>query len=188
MRGQAALVEAVKIVVTLRVPAQGSFLRKARLAQAFGTLRNVLCMLAKPFDGEARIDAKGFRHVRFCLVHFAQKRIRGREVCVVPVGVIARVERLFIFDDRGFGTTLANFYVAELGMKDLHERIARAQPYRLRRVGFRLVEMAERYFRARSCNVESRIVRIDGEAGVNSADGLVITARQRQVTGFGRER
>ena len=87
-----------------------SFLRKPRLAQAFGTLRNVLRVLAKPFDGEARIDAKGFRHVRLCLVHFAQERIRSGEVCVDPVIVIAGVERLFIFGDRGFGTTPANLY------------------------------------------------------------------------------
>src|ERR1700733_10790134 len=99
LRGQAALVEASKIVFNLRVPAQRSFLLKPRLAQAFGTLRNVLRVLAKPFDGEARIDAKGFGHVRLRLVHLAQERIRSREVCVVPVIAIARVERLFIFDD-----------------------------------------------------------------------------------------
>ena len=48
----------------------------------------------------------------FAFVHLAQKRIRGGEVCVNPVVIIAEVERLFIFDERGFGTTGANLDVA----------------------------------------------------------------------------
>jgi hypothetical protein len=46
-------------------------LRKSGLGQAFGTLRNVLRVLAKPFDGETRIEAKGFGDVRLRFVHLA---------------------------------------------------------------------------------------------------------------------
>ena len=60
------------------------------------------------------LSAKGFRDERLRLVHLAQERIGSGEVCVDPVGAIAGVERLLIFDDRGFGTTGANFYVAKL--------------------------------------------------------------------------
>lgn len=48
-------------------------------------------------------------------------------------------------------------------------------------VGFRLVEAAQRYFRRRSRLVQTRIVRIDGEAGVSCADRFVKTVRIAQV-------
>ena len=135
-----------------------SFLRKARLAQAFVPGRNVVGdVLSKPFDGEARIDAKGFGDERLRLVHLAQERIGSGEVGVDPVGVIAGVERLSVFDDRSFGTTRANFYVAEIRTQDRLKWIMRAQPNRLLQVGFGLVETAQRYFCRRSGEVENRI-------------------------------
>src|SRR6202044_758751 len=92
-----------------------SLFRKPRLAQAFVAGRKVVGdVLSIPFDGEARIEAKGFGDERLRLVHLAQKRIGGGEVGVVPVGVIAGVDRLSVFDDCRFGTTSANFYIAEL--------------------------------------------------------------------------
>ena len=56
-----------------------SFLRHSRLAQALVADRNVLAVLSKPFDAEARIKAKGFGHVPLRLVHLAQERVGGRE-------------------------------------------------------------------------------------------------------------
>jgi hypothetical protein len=53
-----------------------SLLREPRLAQAFVAGRKVVGdVLAIPFGGEARIEAKGFSHERLRLGHLAQERI-----------------------------------------------------------------------------------------------------------------
>jgi hypothetical protein len=54
--------------------------------------------------------------------------------------MIAGVERLLLFHDRGFGTTSANFCVPEKYVKERYERIAWAQPNHLLRVGLGLLE------------------------------------------------
>ena len=137
---------------------------------------------SKPFDGEAWIDAKGFGDERLRLVHLAQERIGSGEDRIDPVGVIAGVERLSVFDDRGLGTTGANFCVAEDVIPDRLKRIMRTRPNRLLQVGFGLVEMAKRNFCRRSRKVDIRIIWIDGEAGVGGADRLVKAVREAQVT------
>jgi hypothetical protein len=64
-----------------RQAAWRSFLRKPRLTQTLVPSRKVVGdVLAIPFDGEARIEAKGFSHERLRLVHLAQERIGGGEV------------------------------------------------------------------------------------------------------------
>ena len=119
-------------------------------------------VLSIPFDGEARIEAKGFGDERLRLVYLAQKRIGGGEVGVVPVGVIAGVDRLSVFDDCRFGTTSANFYIAELRVIKRREWITQARSNRLLHVRFRLVETAQGNFRHRSRHIQTRIVRING--------------------------
>ena len=144
-------------------------------------------VLSKPFDREARIEAKGFGHVRLRLVHLAQERVGGREAQVGPLRVIAGVERLVVFDDRGFGMPRPNSNVPTV-LTESPPRIIRAQPNRLLHVGFCLVEAAQGYFRVCSSLVEIRKVRIDCEAGVGDTDCLVKTARQRQVKALRRIR
>ena len=182
MRGQTALVEAVKIVANLASARSTFTLPQNPLAQAFVAGWKVVGdVLSIPFDGEDRIEAKGFGDERLRLVHLAQERIGSGEVGINPVGVIAGVERLSVFDGRGFGTAGADFYVAEFCAKKAHERIARAQPNPLLQIGFGFVGAAQGYFWPRSGEVEIRIIWIDGEAGVSGADRFVKTARIAQV-------
>jgi hypothetical protein len=92
--------------------------------------------------------------------------------------VIPGVERFSVFDDCGFGTAGADFYVAELCAKNAHERIARAQPNPLLQIGFGFVEAAQGYFCARSGEIETWIIWIDGEPGVSAADRFVKKRRE----------
>ena len=58
-----------------------SLLRKPRLAETFVPLRDDIGgVVLKPFDGEARIDTKGFGDERLRLVHLARKRVGGGEI------------------------------------------------------------------------------------------------------------
>jgi hypothetical protein len=140
-------------------------------------------VFSKPFDGEARIETKGFGHVSLRLIRLAQERISGGQAYVDPVGVIAGVERLSVCDDRGFGTTGAKLNVAELPIKRRSRRIMWAQANRLLQVGLSLVETTEGYFGARSRTVEILIVRIDGEADVSAfLNSLEVGDHMRFVT------
>src|SRR6185312_11678532 len=152
-----------------------SLLPKPSLAQTFVTDRNVQGVLSQPFDGEVRIEAKGFGHVPLRFVHLALECVGGSEAQVGPLRAVAGVERLVIGVDRGFEMTSGKFYVAQLPIPIHPPRIIRAQPNRVLYVGSCLVKAAEGYLRQRSSMVELLIVRIDCEAGVRDPDRLVKT-------------
>ena len=105
-------------------------------------------MLSQPFDGEVRIEAKGFGHVRFRLVHLAQgARRQPRGLRKGVNRAVASVEYPVVYVDRGFEMTGSKFDVAQLPIPLHPVRVIRAQPNRLLDVGFCLVETAEGYFR-----------------------------------------
>ena len=85
-------------------PAERSFFRQPRLAQAFVPGRYVQRMLSEPFDGETGIDVARLRQGGLRLVHLAFERISRGQTGVHDVATITGVECLPVFVDRSFAT------------------------------------------------------------------------------------
>src|SRR6266404_3689897 len=73
---------------------------------------------------------------------------------------------------------------ADRGMKNGTIGVARAQPNRPLRIGFRLLVAAERKFDMRARLIEVEVIRINRESGVDDAKGFVEAVRQAQIIGL----
>ena len=75
----------------------------------------------------------------------------------------------------------AKLRVAKGHRPEKHEGIVRAQPHRIRYVGFGLFEMAQRILRESAHPVKQRGIWIDSETRIGGADRLILAARKEQV-------
>src|SRR5260221_7540834 len=73
---------------------------------------------------------------------------------------------------------------ADRDMKNGNIGVARAQPNRPLRIGFRLRVAAERKRDVRARLIEVEVIRIDRESGVDDAKGFVEAVGQAQIIGL----
>jgi hypothetical protein len=79
-----------------------------------------------PFDCDCGIEAAGFRQGGLGLVRLARLGVCGRQIRVGVILVIAEVDRLAIFVNRGFDVAETELRAAELDAKNADEGVARA--------------------------------------------------------------
>ena len=138
----------------------------------------------QPFDREFGIEAAGFRQGGPRLFLLAFERIDRGEIGVWLEGAKTKINRLMLGFDGRFEMAEIEFRVAQPQVPAAYEWIARTQPYRLQRVGFRLFVLAEGGFGAASYRVQRGVIRINREFGVRGAERFIPTPRDEEVKAF----
>src|SRR5262249_845784 len=101
-----------------------SLFRHPRLAQAVQHRRTIRHVFRDPLNRKPRLKATGLAEGAFRLIHFAQKREGGSEVCVDVKLLPTRVERLVKFVDRAVEMAEADFRGSRGHMKVAEDWVA----------------------------------------------------------------